>query len=36
MNRILDNGGIVKMVLTNHQTFAVDTPEDLDKVKKFL
>tara|TARA_Y100000741_G_scaffold292619_1_gene232874 strand:+ start:169 stop:906 length:738 start_codon:yes stop_codon:yes gene_type:complete len=36
MNRILENGGTVKMVLTNHQTFAVDTPEDLEKVKLFL
>ena len=36
MNRILENGGIVRMVLTAHQTFAVDTPEDLEKVKKLL
>ena len=36
MNRILENGGIVRMVLTAHETFAVDTPEDLEKVKKLL
>jgi 3-deoxy-manno-octulosonate cytidylyltransferase (CMP-KDO synthetase) len=36
MNRILEHGGTVKMVHTLHNTYAIDTPEDLEKVKKLM
>ena len=36
MNRILEHGYKVKMVPTNYNTHAVDTPEDLKKVEKML
>jgi|APSaa5957512535_1039671.scaffolds.fasta_scaffold65672_2 3-deoxy-manno-octulosonate cytidylyltransferase (CMP-KDO synthetase) len=36
MNRILEHGGTVKMVYTNHNTYAVDTPADLQKVEKIM
>jgi len=36
MLRVLEHGGRVRMVRTFHQTFAVDTPEDLLKVSKLM
>jgi len=36
MNRILEHGGIVKMVYTKHNTYAVDTLADLIKVEKLM
>lgn len=36
MNRILEHGYKVKMVPTNYNTHAVDTPKDLKKVEKML
>lgn len=36
MMRVLEHGYKVKMVHTNHQTHAVDTPEDLKKVEKLI
>jgi len=36
MNRILENGGKVKMVHTEHNTYAVDTKNDLIKVQKLM
>ena len=34
MNRVLEHGYQVRMIKTNHQTFAVDTPEDLKRVEE--
>lgn len=36
MNRVLEYGHKVKMVLENFKTQAVDTPKDLEKVKKMI
>ena len=36
MMRVLEHGFKVKMVNTKHQTYAVDTAEDLLKVEKFM
>jgi len=36
MNRILEHGGTVKMVLTKHNIYAVDTLEDLKKVEAIM
>jgi 3-deoxy-manno-octulosonate cytidylyltransferase (CMP-KDO synthetase) len=36
MLRILENGGKVKMVPTEHETYSVDTKEDLEKVEGFM
>jgi 3-deoxy-manno-octulosonate cytidylyltransferase (CMP-KDO synthetase) len=36
MMRVLEHGLKVKMVDTKHQTYAVDTAEDLLKVENFL
>ena len=36
MNRILEHGYKVKMVLENYETYSVDTPEDLAKVEKLM
>jgi 3-deoxy-manno-octulosonate cytidylyltransferase (CMP-KDO synthetase) len=36
MLRILEHGMKVKMVPTKHQTFAVDTPDDLVRVEKIM
>jgi len=36
MNRILENGGKVKMVYEEFETKCVDTPEDLEKVKEMM
>jgi len=36
MLRILEHGGKVRMVPTEHKTYAVDTREDLEKVEKIL
>jgi len=36
MLRVLEYGIKVKMVLTNHQTYSVDTPEDLKYVEEML
>lgn len=36
MNRILEHGGKVKMVLEDFDTYCVDTPEDLAKVEKLM
>ena len=33
MNRVLEHGYRVRMVKTNHQTYSVDTPEDLKRVE---
>ena len=34
MNRVLEHGYKVKMILTDVETYSVDTPEDLVKVEK--
>jgi len=34
--RILDNGYKIKMVITEHDTISIDTPEDLAKARKYL
>lgn len=34
--RYLENGIALKMVLTNNATIEIDTPEDLEKAKKYL
>lgn len=36
MNRVLEHGYKVKMVLENYETYSVDTPEDLAKVEKLM
>ena len=36
MLRVLENGKSVKMIPTQHESFAVDTPSDLIKVEKFM
>lgn len=36
MNRVLEHGHKVKMVLTDFDTYSVDTPEDLAKVEKLM
>jgi len=36
MMRILENGGQVKMVMTDVETLSVDTPEDLKRVAKLM
>lgn len=36
MNRILENGLKVKMVMTEHNTYSVDTQSDLEKVEKHM
>ena len=36
MMRVLEHGDKVRMVPTKHQTFAVDTPEDLIRVEKIM
>ena len=36
MMRVLENGYKVKMVPTKHQTYAVDTFEDLIKVQSLM
>jgi 3-deoxy-manno-octulosonate cytidylyltransferase (CMP-KDO synthetase) len=34
--RVLENGGKIKIVLTNIDSFSIDTPEDLKGIKKWL
>ncbi len=34
--RVLENGFRMKVVLTDHQTIGVDTPEDLERVKEVM
>ncbi len=34
--RILDNGYKIKMVITDHDTISIDTPEDLEKARRHL
>ena len=36
MMRVLEHGYKVKLIKTNHQSFAVDTKDDIKKVEKFL
>ncbi len=36
MMRVLEHGYKVKMAPTKHKTYAVDTPEDLKKVEKYI
>ena len=36
MMRVLEHGDKVKMVATRHQTFSVDTPEDLVRVESYM
>ena len=36
MLRVLENGYKVKMVRSNHETYSVDTPEDLRKVEDLM
>ena len=36
MNRVLEHGYKVKMVLENFESYSVDTPEDLEKVQKLM
>lgn len=36
MNRILEHGERIKMVLSKFQTYSVDTPEDLQRVEKLM
>jgi len=33
--RMLDNGIKIKMITTEHDTISIDTPEDLDKARKY-
>ena len=34
--RILDNGYKIRMITTDHNTISIDTPEDLDKARRYL
>ena len=36
MLRVIENGGVVKMVTTSSPSFGVDTPEDLEKAKQLM
>jgi len=36
MNRVLENGGKIKMILTNYETLGVDTEEDLLRVERMM
>ena len=36
MNRVLEHGYKVKMVLEDFETYSVDTPQDLEKVEKLM
>jgi 3-deoxy-manno-octulosonate cytidylyltransferase (CMP-KDO synthetase) len=36
MNRVLENGGSIRMVKTNDITIGVDTPQDLEQAEKLL
>jgi len=36
MNRVLETGGKIRMVLTEAVTIGVDVPEDLNEVEKML
>jgi 3-deoxy-manno-octulosonate cytidylyltransferase (CMP-KDO synthetase) len=36
MLRVLEHGEKVRMVLTKYETYSVDTPEDLEKVEKYM
>ena len=36
MMRVLEHGDKVRMVPTKHQTYAVDTPKDLNRVEKIM
>jgi 3-deoxy-manno-octulosonate cytidylyltransferase (CMP-KDO synthetase) len=34
--RVLEEGYRIKVIETKHDTIGVDTPEDLEKVKRYL
>ena len=36
MIRIIESGGIVHMVMTEHDSFSVDTKEDLQNVERHM
>ena len=36
MLRVLEHGYKVKMVISNYDTYSVDTPEDLENVEKLM
>jgi len=36
MNRVLENGGRIRMVLTETTTISVDTPQELEEVEKLM
>ncbi|MBT3305195.1 MAG: 3-deoxy-manno-octulosonate cytidylyltransferase [Alphaproteobacteria bacterium] len=36
MLRIIENGGKIRMVEMHHETLSVDTPEDLERVRKMM
>jgi len=36
MNRVLETGGKIRMVMTEAMTIGVDTPEDADEVGRIL
>lgn len=36
MNRILEHGLKIKMIMTSHESYSVDTPEDLRKVENYM
>ena len=36
MNRILENGDKIKMVISDELTLSVDTPTDLKRVEKLM
>ena len=36
MNRVLEHGHKVKMVLEDFETYSVDTPQDLEKVERLM
>jgi 3-deoxy-manno-octulosonate cytidylyltransferase (CMP-KDO synthetase) len=36
MNRVLETGGRIRMVLTDATTIGVDTPEEADEVSRLM
>ncbi len=36
MNRVLEHGLKIKMIMTEHESYSVDTPDDLRKVDTYM